>query len=853
MAILKFLIEAIIGIAILLACVLFSSLLFAEPAIIQNNQLVVPRVDFSDMGPVEIRFDINTSDGISLVTDSYIDADPVSELSGIFDEATGSLELFEVRLPGGKSWWAMLEMVSPDDNETFVLRAVQPLTNEEPAPNPDNHDAQGEFYDANCASCHGESGLGTPIAPSLVSCANCNSFIQLQETILDTMPLGNTAACDDSCAADMAQFILAVFNAPDPTIKSIDGIILLSSTQALRKASLQLVNRLPTENEIAMVQDDGDKGLADAVSGMMEEEAFLDRVADIFNLYLLTDKYVSSNSSEGGVRLLNRDDFPNARWFDPEDKERGEDYEYIRNSTNNAVAREPLELIKHVVRNNRSMGEILTADYIMLSPNSARSYGVEGLNFNDPDDPGEFVEARIGNIPHTGILTSPMFLNRYPTTFTNRNRGRARVVFDYFLDTDILAIEGTRPGNAVDIDNAVPTVDNPECNKCHSVIDPVASIFQNWTDRGAYRPSRLSRYGWFVDMETRGFNGKTMPLKGNIDSSVQWLAKEIVKDPRFARAMVRIMVRGMTGKEPMLSPGEGAPAELQAAYLSERAVLYDIQQAFEADNLNLKTLTREIILSPYWQADGLSSGADADLHNNTGAVSLLGPEQLHKKLSAVTGIEWRGSLNSYHKHIYSDWEARLLNHRKYFQQIYGGIDSDNVVKPLTDPNGLMGAVQYRMANEMACYVVPNEFLNQKLDQEEDNKLFPFVTMDTLPLDEQGNTIASNMQLIRQNIRYLHALLLGEERNYDDPEFSYTEDLFLEVFETGRIEIAATEKNWEVIRLPSACKRYYDLTTGEDLRQEGGPDNSLQEDPDYIIRSWMAVVAYLLADYKFVYE
>lgn len=141
MAILKFLIEAIIGIAILLACVLFSSLLFAEPAIIQNNQLVVPRVDFSDMGPVEIRFDNNTSDGISLVTDSYIDADPVSELSGIFDEATGSLELFEVRLPGGKSWWAMLEMVSPDDNETFVLRAVQPLTNEEPAPNPDNHDA----------------------------------------------------------------------------------------------------------------------------------------------------------------------------------------------------------------------------------------------------------------------------------------------------------------------------------------------------------------------------------------------------------------------------------------------------------------------------------------------------------------------------------------------------------------------------------------------------------------------------------------------------------------------------------------------------------------------------------------
>lgn len=837
-----------------MACAFFSSILNAEPATIQNQQLVVPRVDFSDMGPVEIRFDINTGDGISLVTDSYIEADSATELSGVFDEATGSLELFEVRLPGGKSYWAMLEMVSPDDNETFVLRQVQPLTIEETPSNNENHDAQGEYYDANCASCHGETGLGTPIAPALVSCANCNSFIQLQETIRDTMPLGNAAACDDSCAADMANFILAVFNAPDPTIKSIDGIVLLSSTQALRKASLQLVNRLPTENEIALVQDNGDQGLAEAVAGMMEEEAFLDRVADIFNLYLLTDKYVSSNSSEGGVRLLNRDDYPDARWFDPEDKERDEDYELVRNATNNAVAREPLELIKHVVRNNRSMGEILTADYIMLSPYSARSYGVEGLSFNDPDNPGEFVEARIDGIPHAGILTSTMFLNRYPTTYTNRNRGRARVVFDYFLDTDILAIEGTRPGNAVDIDNAVPTVDNPECSKCHSVLDPVASVFQNWTDRGAYRPSRLTRHGWFADMEGRGFNGKAMPLKGNIDSSLQWLGEEIVKDPRFAKAMVRIMVRGMTGKEPMLAPGEGAASNVQAAYLSERAVLNDIQQAFEADNLNLKTLAREIILSPYWQADGLSAGANADLHSDTGSVSLLGPEQLHKKLSAVTGIEWRGNLDSYHKHINSNWEARLLNSRKYFQQIYGGIDSDNVVKPLTEPNGLMGAVQYRMANEMSCYAVPNEFLNQQLGNEENNILFPFVTMDTLPRDENGNTNNAAMQLIRQNIRYLHALLLGEERNFDDPEFSYTEDLFLEVYQTGQIEISATEKNWEVIRLPSYCKRHRDLITGEELRDEDKDvDNRLMEDPDYIIRSWMAVVAYLLADYKFVYE
>ena len=140
---------------------------------------------------------------------------------------------------------------------------------------------------------------------------------------------------------------------------------------------------------------------------------------------------------------------------------------------------------------------------------------------------------------------------------------------------------------------------------------------------------------------------------------------------------------------------------------------------------------------------------------------LLTPEQLHKKLSAVTGVEWRGSLDNYHKNIDKDWEARLLNKSRYFQQIYGGIDSDNVVKPLTDPNGLMGAVQFRMANEMACNTVPNEFLNQQLCKDDDNILFPFVTLASKPWYENGVPYPKGLEAIRKNIRYLHALLLGE--------------------------------------------------------------------------------------------
>ena len=318
----------------------FSVTLNADPATIQGKYLLVPRVDFADMGPVEIRFNIDTDDGITLITHSYSDAPNDMPLSGVFTPSTGSLEIFEVRLPNGKRFHTVLEMVSPDDNQRFVLTQVSRLKNSDaplPDSNPD-HAALGTQYDAQCANCHGDTGLGAAIAPSLISCANCNSFGSLQNYIRDTMPLGNTGACDDNCAANMAEFILSVLNAPSQAIKSIDGLILMSDTEVLRKASLNLLNRLPTTAEIARVQNDPDSGLSDAIEDMMEEKAFGDRVAEIFNLYLLTNKYLSSNSAEAAIRLLNKDDFPDARWFDPEGKERAENYDGIRNSANNAVA-----------------------------------------------------------------------------------------------------------------------------------------------------------------------------------------------------------------------------------------------------------------------------------------------------------------------------------------------------------------------------------------------------------------------------------------------------------------------------------------------------------------------------------
>ena len=58
------------------------------------------------------------------------------------------------------------------------------------------------------------------------------------------------------------------------------------------------------------------------------------------------------------------------------------------------MQRAPLELIAHVVENDRPYTEILTADYIMANPMAAAAYGAS-TRFEDPEDHHEFKPSRI--------------------------------------------------------------------------------------------------------------------------------------------------------------------------------------------------------------------------------------------------------------------------------------------------------------------------------------------------------------------------------------------------------------------------------------------------------------------------
>ena len=631
----------------------------------------------------------------------------------------------------------------------------------------------------------------------------------------------------------------------DVTEEFFDGVELLDERATLRKATLALAGRLPTIEEDARVQEGSWDALDVILDEVMTDPVFYDRLREIYNDKFLTDRYYGGTQA---LDLLDYDeddngnpagDFPDTYWFDGlPDGEREQAAEY----SNNGVARQPLELLVHIVKNNLPYTELLTADYTMVNPFSAKSLGVDAT-FANPDDYNEYVPARIPGLPHAGALTSAVFLNRFPTTDTNRNRHRSRMLYEFFLATDVQAL-GNRPVDATAITGHNATLNNPECTICHEVIDPVAGSFKNWDDQGRYRPPEQ---GWFPDMLPPGFGESQMPAD-NDQAALQWGVREIVQDPRFALSAVYIMFEGLSGQKPLSEPDNPDDANylggIEAAK-TQRAVFNDIAQQFTDANYELKLVVKEIIKSPYYRAYNYEAiGLDEDAAQarrfeleNVGMGRLLTPEQLHRKIAAVTGFEW--STNPV------DGTDYLLSEDQYMT-LYGGLNSDDIISRVTEPNGIMANVAKRMANQMACDATPWDFSKPASER----ILFRLVETTMQPEDLNGFEIPSASSAIRNNIQYLVSRLWGEYLDADDPEVERIYQLFLDVWRDGQLGLQREDDDPERYGTGLGnCNLNSNPVTGEEL-PEG---QALTEDPAYTIRAWMAVTNYMLSDFRFLHE
>ena len=295
-----------------------------------------------------------------------------------------------------------------------------------------------------------------------------------------------------------------------------DTVIMASPRKTLRRAALIFAGRIPSDDEYAAVEAGDDTVLRATIRGLMEGPQFHEFLIRASNDRLLTDRWGEGIDHPTFVDFTREKYRRKKAAHESGDRRLWNKFWEWMEQVGHGWRRAPLELIAHVAQNDLPYTEILTADYIMANPWAAAAYGAP-TRFDNPEDVHEFRPSRIvsyyrrgegsegeydpiigayyianpgpliTHYPHAGILNTTAFLQRYPSTATNRNRARSRWTYYHFLGVDVekSASRTTDPMALADTNN--PTMHNPNCTVCHQNLDPVAGAFQNYDDDGFYK------------------------------------------------------------------------------------------------------------------------------------------------------------------------------------------------------------------------------------------------------------------------------------------------------------------------------------------------------------------------------
>ena len=612
-------------------------------------------------------------------------------------------------------------------------------------------------------------------------------------------------------------------------------VAFVSDATVLAKASVMFAGRNPTPQETAAASG-GTPALRQTIRGYMQGPVFDRFVNDVGDTHFLSPGVVVRGNNMGYNPL----DWPTAGAVLGAANVT-QVAAAVQNRFDASARREQVELMKFIVRNDRPYTDIVSANYTVANGILAQYLGatVQG-SFTNPDDDTEWRQAtlpsqRLGGMrEHAGVLSTHPWLQRFPTTDTNRNRHRVNMLYKQFLATDASAL-AVRP-----LDDGtkfrVPTVENPGCAACHDTIDPIAAGFQNWNERNRFLPNRTGTVdhalpgtyrsanypkdannqayyqagdNWFRDGKAPGYGGTPMPggFAGN-PTALQWLGQQVASDPRFALGAVHFWYEGLFGRRPLQAPfDQTSPqyAGLLAGYAAQNEEFQAIAARFRSNSgngtYNVRDLLVDLMMSQWFRADrvaSLSASRAAELHD-VGSVNMLPPSQLNQKLIGVVGQGWVEFDNPY-----AGW---ALN--------YGDFDGMQRVNRAKSHTTMQSIAVDRLVAVRSCAFTKGDF-----DKPVANRLlFPSVALTDTPASSAG------LAAITQNVRHLHKALWKDDVPETDAEVQRTLKLFTDTW-ADRATAPARPVN---------CA--YNNTN----------------DANYAGRAWAAVIAYMLGDPKFLYE
>lgn len=192
------------------------------------------------------------------------------------------------------------------------------------------------------------------------------------------------------------------------------------------------------------------------------------------------------------------------------DKNRPDSYLYpdFTAQLRSDMVRETQMLFEHLVREDRSLFEIVTADYSYVNDRLARHYGIPGVTgaeFRRVEYPDAI---RRGVLGHGSVLLLTSFANRTSPVL------RGKWVLEVLMGApppppppDVPAFETTQAAAGGRLLTTRERMEqhrsNPTCNACHRLMDPIGLALDNFDVTGRWRTREngmpLDTHGTFYD------------------------------------------------------------------------------------------------------------------------------------------------------------------------------------------------------------------------------------------------------------------------------------------------------------------------------------------------------------------
>jgi hypothetical protein len=207
-----------------------------------------------------------------------------------------------------------------------------------------------------------------------------------------------------------------------------------------------------------------------------------------------------------------------------------------------AMRRETELLFEHVLREDRPIDELLTADYTFVNGRLAQHYGIPSVYGSHFRQVPVTDEARRGLLGHASILTVTSYPNRTSPVL------RGKWVLENVLGTpappplpNVPALEENEAGKVARTlrERLAEHRANPVCATCHDVMDPIGLGLENFDAVGRWRTREPGG-----DVDARGQLADGTPIDG-----AAALREALTSDPeQFARVVTAKLLTYALGR-----------------------------------------------------------------------------------------------------------------------------------------------------------------------------------------------------------------------------------------------------------------------------------------------------------------